>query len=164
MGKVPTGDVLLPGATITSYQALPDTATTTSSVVVSEQGTMTAVVFPESSLAQAIAYKVAGTYSGEPVTLATISKLTLTPADTTDPTSAQTYDFSLSGTATLIWQVDSSKIAGAVAGKTRDSAQQILSGFPEVDRAVLVLRPFWATTFPVDPTHIQVTITPPPAS
>jgi hypothetical protein len=51
------------------------------------------------------------------------------------------------------------KVAAAVAGKTRDSAQVALSGFPEVNKAVLVLRPFWATTFPQDPAKITVTAT-----
>ena len=161
--QIPTGDVLVPGSTFTTYTPQPDSATTTTSVSIGEQGTMVAVVFPEAALAKAVAYKIAGTYSGEPVTLANVNGLTLTPATAGDPTGAQTYNFTLNGSATILWTVDTSKIAGAVAGKTRDSAQQILSGFPEVNRAVLVLRPFWANTFPQDPSHIKVTVTPPPA-
>jgi hypothetical protein len=129
--QVPSGDVLLQGATFTSYTPAPDSATTTTSVSVSEDGTMTAVVFPESALASAIAYKIAGTYSGEPVTMSSVSGLSLTPAVAAPPASGdQSFDFTLNGSATILWQVDASKIAGAVAGKTRDSAQQILSGFP----------------------------------
>jgi hypothetical protein len=143
---------------MTSYQALPDSATTTTAVIVSEQGTMTAVVFPESALAQAIAYQYVGNFSGEPVSLDGVSKLTLTPVASTDPTGSQTYNFSLSGTTSVVWQVDTSKIAGAVAGKTRESAQQILAGFPEVAHADLILRPFWSSTFPVDPSHVKVTV------
>ncbi len=164
-GQIPTGDVLIPGATFTSYTSQPDSATTTTTVAISEQGTMSAVVFPESALAKAIAYKIVGTYAGEPVTLSNFASLSLTPAASTTPASGvQTFNFSLNGSSTVVWQVDTSKIAGAVAGKTRDSAQEILSGFPEVQRAVLVLRPFWANTFPQDPSHIKVTVTTPPAS
>ncbi len=161
--RVPAGYVLLPGSTLTSFQALPDTASTTSTVAVGEQGTLTAVVFPGDALAKAIAYKIAGTYSGEPVSLGSVAKLILAPASSTDPTNAQTYSFNLNGTATIIWKVDTSKIAGAVAGKTRDSAQAILAGFPEVNSALLTLRPFWTSKFPVDPSHIKVTVTTPPA-
>jgi hypothetical protein len=165
LNQVPSGYVLVPGSTFNSYQPLPDTATTTTTVEVGVQGTMTAVVFPEDELAKAIAYKNVGTYSGEPVTLSSVSDLELTPttppASTTaasDLTSTGTFNFSLSGNTTIIWKVDPTKIAGAVAGKTRDSAQQILSGFTEVSKAVLILRPFWSTTFPIDPAHIQVTV------
>jgi hypothetical protein len=161
--KITAGDVLLPGASFSSVQTPPDTSSTTTSVIISETGTMTAVVFPQEALAKAIAYKSAGTYSGEPVTLSGVSGLTLNPAKplSSDIVSAPTFGFSLSGTTKLIWKVDVTRIAGAVAGKTRGSAQAILQGFPEVDRAVLTLRPFWSSTFPQDPAHIKVTVTNP---
>ena len=159
--KVPAGYVIVPGAMQTTYQALSDTASSTS-VAITEQGTAVAVALPTEALAKAIAFKQAGTYSGEPVSLASVNTLSLTPdATSTDPSSASTYSFKLSGNATIIWNIDGSKIAGAVAGKTRNSAQSILAGFPEVDRATLILRPFWSDTFPQDPSHIHVTVTPP---
>jgi hypothetical protein len=159
--KIPAGDVLIQGASIMSSQVQPDMSSTTNSVSIGESGTLTAVVFPQEAIAKAIAYKAAGTYSGQPVTLDSAKNLTLIPATplTTDIATANTFGFSLSGTTKIIWKVDATRIAGAVAGKTRGSAQAILQGFPEVDRAVLTLRPFWANTFPQDPTHIKVTIT-----
>jgi hypothetical protein len=163
--QIPSGDVVVPGGTFTTYQTEPDAGTSTNSVAVTEQGTLSAVAFPEDALAKAIAYQVIGTYSGEPITLSNANTLTLAPtATSTDPSSLATFDFTLNGNATLIWQVDASKIAGAVAGKTRDSAQSILSGFPEVNKAVLILRPFWSDTFPADPSHIHVTVEPAPKS
>ena len=162
--KTPEGFVVVPGGSMTNYQTTPDTASSTNSVQISETGTMEAIAFPSKALAKAIAYKIAGTYAGEPIDLATVSTLTLTPdATSTDPASASTYSFGLSGTAKLIWQIDASKIAGAVAGKTRDSAQSILAGFPEVENATLILRPFWSSTFPQDPSHIHVTVMQPKA-
>ena len=158
--KIPSGYVVLPGATHTTYQPLSDTASSTS-VAINEQGTITAVALSSDALAKAIANKAVGTYSGEPVSLASVNTLNLTPdATSTDPSTATTYSFALSGNATIIWKVDSVKIAGAVAGKTRESAQSILSGFPEIDRATLILRPFWNSTFPQDPSHIHVTVQP----
>jgi hypothetical protein len=167
LSKIPSGYVVVPGASQTSYQALSDTASSTS-VAITEQGTINAIAFPSAALAKAIAYKVAGTYSGEPISLGSISSLNLTPAATSTNfsslSSATNFSFTLSGTAKLIWQVDASKIAGAVAGKTRDSAQSILAGFPEIQRATLILRPFWSDTFPLDPSHIHVVVTAPAAS
>lgn len=154
--KVSKDDVLVPGASVTSYSALPDTATTSETVTISEQGTLTAVVFPKDALAKAIAYKTIGTYAGEPVTLDSVAKLTLTPASTSTP--ADTYNFSLAGTAKILWKVDPTKIAGAVAGKSRNSAQNILVTFPEVDKVILTLRPFWTNSFPQDPSRIKVTV------
>lgn len=156
--KIPAGYVLIPGATFTSFQPQSDTVADGGKVNVNEQGTMVAVVFPEAALGKAIAYKVVGTYSGQDVTLPDVSGLKLTPSVASPPVNGETtFAFNLSGNANIAWKIDAAKIAGAVAGKTRDSAQVALSGFPEVNKAVLVLRPFWATTFPQDPAKITVT-------
>lgn len=161
VAKVPAGYVLIPGASFTTYGPQPDTAGTSNTVAITIKGTATAVVLPEGPLAKTIAYKTAGTYAGQDVTLANVTKLTLKPVLPTPPTGTEDFAFHLSGTTTIVWTVDAAKIAGAVAGKTRDSAQVILSGFPEVDTARLLLRPFWTSTFPSDPAHIGVTVTPP---
>jgi hypothetical protein len=156
--KIPAGYVLIPGATFTSFEPQSDTAADGGKVNVNEQGTMVAVVFPEAALGKAIAYKVVGTYSGQDVTLPDVSGLKMTPSVAAPPVNGETtFDFNLTGNAKITWKIDPKKIAAAVAGKTRDSAQVALSGFPEVNKAVLVLRPFWATTFPQDPAKITVT-------
>jgi hypothetical protein len=46
-----------------------------------------------------------------------------------------------------------------VAGKSRDAAYTIISGFPEVSQAVLTVRPFWKTSFPDDPASIKIATT-----
>ncbi len=157
--QVPAGYILLPGAASTAYAELtPAPSSTTGMVDVKEQGTMTAVIFPSAALAEAIASSVDGLqYQGEPLTLASTTGLTLTSQGIPDA-SAATYDFTLSGTASLIYTVDSSRIASAVAGKSRSAAEVALTNYPEVKRAVLVLRPFWRNSFPEDPSSIKVRV------
>jgi hypothetical protein len=163
--QVPAGYVLLPGAIFTSYQDLPHTPSATgSSVDVKEQGTATAVVFPSAPFAAAISAQVIPGYNSEPVSIPDTSGLVLTPANGAPAQNASSFAFSLSGNATIVWTVDPSRIASAVAGKSRESAQVVLSGFPEVKRALLVLRPFWTGTFPGDPKNIQVSVNPPSGS
>ncbi|KND49624.1 MAG: hypothetical protein AB203_00890 [Parcubacteria bacterium C7867-008] len=159
VSKVPAGYVLIPGATFVTYVPQPDTEAETGKVNVNQKGTMTAVVFPGEALGKAIAYKVIGAYNGETVTLPDVTALKLLPALNIAPVSGETtFTFNLTGTTNVVWKIDTAKIAGAVAGKTRDSAQVILQGFPEVSKASLVLRPFWASTFPQDPEKINVTV------
>ena len=160
--KIPAGYTVIPGSSNVTYQTMSDTASSTS-VAITEQGTMTEVAFLADALAKNIAQQVAGSYQGEPVMLASTTSLTLTPATATSSAASSTYPFSLSGTATIIWKVDPVRIAGAVAGKTRSSAQSILAGFPEIAHATLTLRPFWSDTFPQDPTQIHVLISSPAA-
>ncbi len=153
--QVPQGYVLIPGSIFTTFTPQPDTSSAAGSVEVRLKGTATAVIFPEGQLAAAIAARSLGVYGGEAVKLADADELTLTA--TTAPTDTE-FAFTLSGSTTILWVVDPSRIAEAVAGKKRDAAQVILAGYPEVEKAVLVLRPFWASTFPADPAEITVTV------
>ena len=161
---VPAGYTLLPGAVFNSYQDLPDTASATGSVDVREQGSAVAIIFPESAIASVVAAKALSTYNGEPVMLPDPSGITLSATAGAPTAGVQTFSFSLSGSATIVWKVDPARIASSVAGKTRESAQVILSDFPEVKRALLVLRPFWVSTFPGDPKNVKVTVNPPAGS
>ncbi|KND50917.1 MAG: hypothetical protein AB202_00730 [Parcubacteria bacterium C7867-007] len=157
--KIPAGYVLIPGATFVTYMPQPDTEAEAGKVNVNQKGTMTAVVFPGEALGKAIAYKVIGAYNGETVTLPNVSGLKLLPALNIAPASGETtFSFNLTGTTNVVWKIDTAKIGGAVAGKTRDSAQVILQGFPEIKSASLVLRPFWASTFPQDPEKINISV------
>jgi hypothetical protein len=157
--QVPQGYVLIPGSTFTSYIPEPSDADATGAVQVHEKGTVTAVVFPSDAFARAIAHQLTSSYTDQTLTLKDTSKLTLTPAVATAPTaSAATFQFSLSGTGSIVWKVDPTKVSGAVAGKTREAATSLLKGFPEIDQAYLTLRPFWRSTFPADPSKITVVV------
>lgn len=158
--QVPAGYVLLPGAATTTYQALDSAPSSTSGMVdIKEQGTVTAVVFPNAAIAKAIASSVAGlNYQGEPLTLSATDKLTLAPTAGIPDAEAASFTFTLSGTAPLVYTVDTSRIAAAVAGKTSSAAQVALTSYPEVNRAIIVLRPFWKRTFPQDPASISIIV------
>jgi hypothetical protein len=155
--QVPSGYVLVPGASATTYQAVDSApSSVTGQVDIKEQGTVTAVVFQNSALAKAIAKTIpALDYHDEPITLASTNQLLLATA-AMPVSDADTLSFTLAGTVQLTYSVDSSKIAAAVAGKTRQAAQVAVSNFPEVKRAFIVLRPFWRSAFPQDPSAISI--------
>lgn len=158
--QIPEGYVLLPGAATTTYQELTSAPSGTASMVdVKEQGTITAVVFPNAALAKAIAGSVSGLgYQGEPLTLAPASNLQLATVSNITDSRASSFPFTLAGTASLVYTVDPARIAAAVSGKTRPAAEVALTNYPEVKRAVIVLRPFWRQTFPEDPAAIKVVV------
>ena len=157
--QVPSGYVLVPGAATTTYEELaPSSSETTGQVDVKEQGTITAVVFPNAALASAIASSTAGLgYHGEPLKLVSTSDLMLRAANMPSP-DASSFTFTLSGTVSLVYTVDSARIAAAVAGETRSAAEVALTNYPEIKRAVITLRPFWRQTFPQDPASISVVV------
>lgn len=160
--QIPSGYVLLPGAATTTFQSLTATPSASSGMVdIKEQGTITAIVFPNAALAKAVATSVTGlNYQGEPLSLQSSSKLQLSATAFPDA-QATSFDFSLSGTASFVYTVDPTHIAAVVAGKTPSAAEVALTNYPEVKRAIIILRPFWRQTFPQDPSTITVsTVTP----
>lgn len=158
--QVPAGYLLLGGAATSTFQELaPVPSKTTGMVDVREQGTITAVVFPNAALAKAVASSITGLgYQGEPLTLASTSSLQLTMGSGSLDTSATSFSFTLSGTASLVYTIDPARIAAAVSGKTRSAAEVALTNYPEVKRAIITLRPFWRQTFPQDPASISVVV------
>ncbi|MFI5260296.1 MAG: hypothetical protein ACHQU0_00690 [Candidatus Paceibacteria bacterium] len=162
--EVPTGYILLPGSATTTFEELTptvSTATSSSMIDVKEQGTITGVVFPRIALAKALATSVAGLgYQGEPMDLLPTSNLQLTAVSLPDA-SATSFSFTLAGTAALSYAVDPTRIAAAVAGKSRGDAETALTNYPEIKRAIIILRPFWRQSFPQDPSSIDVTVVTP---
>lgn len=157
--QVPPGYMLLDGAASTAFEELPPAPSgTTGQIDVKVQGTITAVVFPNAALAKAVAASISGlSYQGEPLTLAPSSKLVLASSGLPAP-DAPSYSFTLSGTAALVYTVDPTRISAAVAGKTRSAAEVALTNYPEVKRAVIILRPFWRQMFPQDPSTINIVV------
>lgn len=141
-----------------TYEPQPDQAAAGNSVQISEKAIASIVVFPKESLARSIAYLIAGSYSGQPATIEDASGLTLTPVGDLPVPGTEEFAFSLAGNTKILWKVDPSKIASAVAGKTRAAATTILAGYPEVGEANFVLRPFWSSSFPADPAKIKVSV------
>ena len=158
-GQVREGFVLVPGATATQFEEQPDTAGAGNNVELSMRGVIRGVIFPEEMLARTIAYQSVGTYSGQPLTFESLEGLMLAPAEGLIPTAGETtFSFTLTGSTTLVWKVDTAKVSAAVAGKSRDAAEVALQGFPEVEGALLVLKPFWVSSFPADPEKITVSV------
>lgn len=160
--KVPEGYILLDGSATTTFQELsPATASTTDMANVREQGTATGIIFPNAALAKAIAGSITGLdYNSEPVTLLPTSSLKLSASTLPDPNAAS-FPFVLTGTVSLVYTIDPTRIAAAIAGKTHASAEIALTNYTEVKSATLVLRPFWRTSFPQDPSSITVVVSNP---
>lgn len=162
--QIPAGYVLLPGSATTSYESLPPApSSTTGQVDLKEQGTITAVVFPNAALARAIALSSASAlgYQGEPVELSSVGALALAAPGGIPEPDAPSFTFTLSGTAPLVYTIDPARIAAAVSGKTKAEAEVAVSNYPEIKRAFIVLRPLWRRTLPQDPASIDIVMVEP---
>ena len=158
--QIPTGYVLVPGSTSITYQDVAPTASATEgSVEIREQGSMTAIVFPNVALAKTIAGSITSfEYQNEPLTLSSTEGLVLTATPRLPDAKEQSFAFTLSGNASMVYTVDPVRIGAAVSGKSRLEAKTVLQNYPEVEKAVIMLRPFWRKTLPEDPAQIEVSM------
>jgi hypothetical protein len=62
----------------------------------------------------------------------------------------------IEGTHSLVYTVDKEAIAKSLAGVSREAVKQELAKFPEIEKAVATIRPFWRDTLPSNPTKITV--------
>lgn len=157
--QVPSGFVLLPGASVVSFESLPPTSEDSKSAVLREKATATGVIFPATELAGNIAQSVIKNYDGEQVTFGSTKDLVLTPISSL--LSAEEdgiFSFKLKGRAVLTYVVDKAKVLSAIAGKDREAAKRVLSSIPSIDTARITLRPFWRKVLPAKADDISFSI------
>ncbi len=157
--QIPDGYVLFPGATLfTTDDTVQVPYSTESQVPLALHGELTAYLLKEDTLVTAIAEKTISQYAGEPVTMPDIATYTLTPKNPLVPDTDQSFAFTLSGSAKIVWTVDPEAVKTLFAGRKKSEFNSLLGGVPAIDRATVVLKPFWKRTFPTDVSKITVTV------
>ncbi|MGH7141380.1 MAG: hypothetical protein ACREGH_01975 [Minisyncoccia bacterium] len=159
---VPHGYVLIASTTVVSLGDVVENPTGSSTATLTEDGTATAAAVKTADLAAALAATQVSGYQGEPVDFVDPQKLSITVgSDTPYTAGALELSLNVSLPQIIVWQIDSSKVASALADKSSSSASfnQIMDTFkPAVATASASLRPFWNTKFPADPSKINVSI------
>ena len=64
--------------------------------------------------------------------------------------------FSLTGNVEIVWLYDEEQLKADLAGRAKEAIYTILSGYPGIDRAEVIVRPFWRKSFPSEVEEISV--------
>ena len=118
-------------------------------------------VFDAVALGEAVGSAVAADSDNSPVTITPQSGFAAQLAGTAPALGTDPLQFTLTGQAELIWSVDTTALTQALAGRDQGAFQTVISGFPGIEEAHAKIEPFWKSTFPADPTKIQVLVTAP---
>jgi len=157
--QVPSDFVLFPSLSETSFSDLPQsTSTEASKVTVNEKGDFYGIIFKRSDLAEYVKEKKLSIPANQPVELADLGNLALnfSGAAPADLLGANQISFTLNGSATAVWITDESSLKRDLAGTSKNDLANVLKNYPGVASASAVIRPFWKTTFPSDPTEITI--------
>ncbi len=157
--QVPDGYIFYGGATkFTTDQNVQAPYSTTPDVPLALHGTLSAYLIKEDTLVSAIAAKTISQYNGEAVTVPGIETLDVVPTGPLNPGTDTSFTFSLSGSAKIVWTVDTAGVQKALAGTKKSDFPNIMAAMPGVDQAEMVLKPFWKQSFPDDASRISVTV------
>ncbi|MFZ4500188.1 MAG: hypothetical protein ACOYMZ_01670 [Minisyncoccia bacterium] len=125
------------------------------------KGTMVSYLIRRDLLESAIAAKVVNDRTYPAVSIPALGDIDVEPisAIPTDATKVpDTLTISLSGTGTLITNVNTEKVAQSVLGVPRGSFTTALASVAEIEEARYTLYPFWAPFFPRNQERITVEV------
>jgi len=158
--QIPSGFTLLADSVSVAFESLSNgEGDGAGQATVREKGTASALVFPTDALASAIAQKTIGSYNDDAVTIGSTNTLKVTNLPTiSELQGSAELSVAVEGTVDIVWKVSADQIKTGIAGKSRAAAETVLGNIPGIDRAELILRPFWRTSFPTDTEKITVSV------
>jgi hypothetical protein len=143
----PEGFILLEGA----YSIETDLKTSNGgdgNVLVTKTATFYGLIFDEKDFAKFVAEKTIAQYDGSEVELNGIDNLRLTIAksEPLDILNTESITFELNGDTKVVWTFDEVSLIEDLKGKPKGDVNSILSSYPSIEGAEVVLRPFWKRT------------------
>lgn len=159
--QIPSGFILFKDAV---FLNLDDTsvpyAKTGENLKITIKGTLYGVLFNEEKLTQKIVGNNIEKYDGSKVFIPHIRDLifTLSNKDNASLEDLKNIDFNLSGSAKIVWEVDQDKFVKSLLGKSKNDFNIILSQYPNIDSATLVLSPVWKLSVPEKKEDIKLII------
>jgi len=131
-------------------------------VSVSLNGTAYVYVFDTLALSQKVAEKEISDYSNDAVLIQDIKalsiKLETNSVESDDEVLQNNEVITLNGNAKIVWQNDVEKIKSDLASKNKKELPEIMSNYPGVVTAEVVITPFWESSLPKNTDKIEVKI------
>lgn len=151
--------IVFPDLVRISYEAMPQTKEAGDSVRVREKARVEIPVISAEGFARYIAALKNIPLADSGVHLYNARSLVASRDGAPDAQLAgQPLAFTLSGSAVLVWEVDASALATALAGKKQTEFETIIAGIPQIAEARARIQPFWKNSFPADASDIRVKI------
>jgi len=154
----PEGFEIYEDGIFVTFTSLPD-GEDGNRVSVREKAVLYGVLFEQKAFAQFIAQNTVAGFEEEEVEILDPSTLifAILEKDQVEPWIGEEFSFKLGGKAHIVWSFKSDSLKEDLAGKAKGALQTVLTGYPSIDEAQIVLRPFWRQTFPDNIKDIKVT-------
>ena len=136
-----------------------DIASANGLVPVNLSGTLYGFLFKKDDLTKRIVQENVESYDGSDVYISNLQGLTFSLANKeTSFENVTSINFTLTGSAKVVWKVDTDKLTADLLGKRKGDFNQILSEYPNIDSADLTIKPVWGMSFPDKSQDIKVVV------
>lgn len=156
----PAGFVVFDTAVSFTYQTLPAVEYGDNLVTIKEKATLQIPIFKEEDFASYIAAATVPGYEGKTVRIEDYNALSFSYTSATTSISNignfENVSFALTGNPLIVWTFDEGKLKTDVLGKEKTALPTILGGYPAIEKAEAVVRPFWKRSFPEDIDEIEI--------
>ena len=152
--------IVFPELAKLTYESLPMTTEAGGDVRLHEKAHIETPVFPASELALAVANAAGANVENAGVSLTGIDQAKAALNGAAPALGKDPLEFTLSGGALIVWSVDASALASALAGRDNSAFQAIVNDFPGIQEARARIEPFWKGTFPASPDDIKIELEP----
>jgi hypothetical protein len=158
--QIPQDYVVFQDGMIVTFDALPQSNQQGNNVQINERGTLTAIMFNKNLFAHYLAEQIAPDLASSTVTIGNLNDLTfkIQNKETFNPATDNTINFNINGKVLFINQFNKEKFLGDLAGKSKGVLPSVLTNYPEILKADVVLRPFWKRSFPSNSKDINLVI------
>lgn len=157
----PAGFVVFKDAIAITFESLPAVEYGENLATIKERATLQIPIFKDDHFATYIAAQTVPGYEGEPVRIEDTSAFSFTYSNATtsatDLGSVNNVSFDLIGRPLIVWTYDEGKLQTDLVGKAKTALPTVLSGYPAIERAEAVVRPFWKRSFPTSLDEITIT-------
>ena len=157
--QIPKGYILYENASYFISDGEPaNTTSPTSQIQLTQKGTLYAFIFDREKLSQRIARETVSQFDGAPIEIPDLESLEFIIKNTDHPdlANAGQITFHLRGTVRTIWKFESKDLIRDLISKKKKDIDTVLSSYKNIDRAEVVISPFWKSSFPDDPTKFKV--------
>lgn len=157
----PAGFVLYDDAVTFVYDTLPATEYGEKLATIKERARLQVPLFEEADFAKYLAQNTIAGYEGEGVIMPDPFTLSFSyPSSTVaagDIATQTETEFTLSGDTRIVWDFDEEKLQSDLLGLSKTALPSVLSGYPAIERAEAIVRPFWAQSFPENTSEVTIT-------
>lgn len=158
LSQIPQNSLSFPALWQIDYQTLPNTEEAGGGVRIHQVATINIPIFDAKAFAVEVGSTAINASDESSISLMQGPAFTVAVASSTPLLGSSPLQFTILGSATLVWGVNVEELRQALAGKDQGAFEAIVGGFSSVQEANARIEPFWKKTFPTDPSKIKVVI------